>query len=222
MSSDFVVGMELVGSNAISRWRALLGPTNTQKAREEEPNCIRAKFGTDGTKNACHGSDSPGSADRELKFFFGENSNLRTTAAFNNCTCAVIKPHAVQKGQVGQIIDAILSEGFEVSAIQTFFLDRPTADEFYEVYRGVLPEYNSLAEHLTTGMCVALEVRQENAVESFRNLCGPHDPEIAKTIRPNTIRAKFGVDRVKNAIHCTDLAEDGQLEVEYFFNVLLQ
>lgn len=50
-------------------------------------------------------------------------------------------------------------------------------------------------------------------MSSLRGLCGPHDPEIAKTIRPNTIRAKFGIDRVKNAVHCTDLPEDGVLEV---------
>lgn len=50
-------------------------------------------------------------------------------------------------------------------------------------------------------------------VNSLRGLCGPHDPEIARTIRPNTLRAKFGIDRVKNAVHCTDLPEDGVLEV---------
>jgi len=40
-----------------------------------------------------------------------------------------------------------------------FFLDRPTSEEFYEVYKGVLPEYQSMAEHLTTGPCLALEIR---------------------------------------------------------------
>lgn len=60
-----------------------------------------------------------------------------------------------------------------------------------------------------------LLIRQENVVNAFRAICGPHDPEIAKTIRPNTIRAKFGIDRVKNAVHCTDLPEDGVLEVIY-------
>jgi nucleoside-diphosphate kinase len=45
------------------------------------------------------------------------------------------------------------------------------------------------------------------------------DPEIAKNLRPNTIRAKFGQSRDVNAIHCTDLEEDGTLEVEYFFSI---
>jgi len=45
------------------------------------------------------------------------------------------------------------------------------------------------------------------------------DPEIAKNLRPKTIRAKYGMDRVANAIHCTDLPEDGTLECEYFFSI---
>lgn len=45
------------------------------------------------------------------------------------------------------------------------------------------------------------------------------DPEIATNLRPNTIRAKFGQNRTHNAVHCTDLEEDGALEVEYFFSI---
>jgi len=56
-------------------------------------------------------------------------------------------------------------------------------------------------------------------VKAFRELCGPMDPEIAKNLRPNTIRAKFGHSRCINAVHCSDLEEDGALEVEYFFSI---
>lgn len=59
MTSDYVIGFELVGTNAISKWRGLIGPTNSEKAREEAPESIRALYGRDGTQNACHGSDSP-------------------------------------------------------------------------------------------------------------------------------------------------------------------
>jgi nucleoside-diphosphate kinase len=99
-------------------------------------------------------------------------------------------------------------------------LDRPTVNEFFDVYKGVLPELVPLIDHMTTGPTIALEIRQDNAVHAFRDLCGPIDPEIARTLRPNTIRARFGNDRVMNAIHCTDLPEDGLLECEYFFNIL--
>jgi nucleoside-diphosphate kinase len=71
----------------------------------------------------------------------------------------VIKPHAVASGDAGKIIDIILSEGFEISAMEMFTLDRPTAEEFFEVYRGVLPEFVPLIDQMTTGPCIALEIR---------------------------------------------------------------
>lgn len=100
-----------------------------------------------------------------------------------------------------------------------FHIDRPTAEEFLEVYRGVLPEFTQMAEQMTTGPCIVMEIRQENAVNSFRELVGPMDPEIAKNLRPKTLRAKFGIDRARNGIHCTDLQEDGGLECEYWFQI---
>ena len=103
--------------------------------------------------------------------------------------------------------------------MQMFHLDRPTAEEFFEIYQGVLPEFTQMTEQMTTGPCIAMEIRQENAVRSFRELVGPMDPEIAKNLRPNTLRARFGIDRCRNAIHCTDLPEDGTLESEYFFSI---
>ena len=115
------------------------------------------------------------------------------------------------------IIDMILSEGFEISAMEMFYLNRPAIEEFYDVYKGVLPEYVPLIEHFISGPSIVLEIRQENVVRAFRELVGPHDPEIAKYLRPNTIRAKFGLDRVRNAVHCTDLEEDATLEVRIFY-----
>lgn len=220
VTSDVCVGMELVRHDAILAWRELLGPTNTQRAQEEAPDSIRALFGTDGTRNACHGSDSPASAARELGIFFGDHNIMPSTSLQNNCTCAVIKPHAVKAHHAGDIIQQILEEGFEISALEIFNLDTPTAEEFLEVYKGVLPEFQSIVEEITTGQCIVMEIRQEDVVEAFRKLCGPHDPEIAKSLRPNTIRARFGIDRTFNAIQCTDLEEDGVPECEYFFNLL--
>lgn len=78
-----------------------------------------------------------------------------------------------------------------------------------------------MIDQLSSGPCVALEVRQDDAVEKFRALCGPYDPEIARKLEPNTLRAKFGSDRVQNAIHCTDMQEDGALEVNFIFDILL-
>ena len=113
---------------------------------------------------------------------------MQTTAVLNNCSLVLIKPHIVKEGLAGQVIDLILEAGFEISAMELFNLSRPVVEEFYDVYKGVLPEYLPLIEHLSSGPVIALEVRQQNVVEALRELCGPHDPEIAKHLRPNTMR----------------------------------
>lgn len=66
ISSDLVVGLELVANDSVAKWRRLLGPTSPATAKIENPNSIRAKFGTEGVRNAAHGSDSSASAAREL------------------------------------------------------------------------------------------------------------------------------------------------------------
>lgn len=193
MMADVTIGMELVKDNAITDMRKNIGPTDSNKARQEAPGSIRAMFGTDGRRNTIHASDSLNSYKRENAFWFGDGVEaakrpMQTTAVLNNCSLCLIKPHIVTGGQLGQVIDAILQAGFEVSAMEVFNLGRPIIEEFMDVYKGVLPEYLPLIEHLSNGPMVALEVRQENAVAQFREFCGPHDPEIAKHLRPNSLR----------------------------------
>jgi nucleoside-diphosphate kinase len=84
---------------------------------------------------------------------------MKTTAMLNNCSLCIIKPHIVANGQAGQVIDLILSEGFEISAMELFYLDRPSAEEFLDVYKGILPEFVPLIEHLISGPSIVLEVR---------------------------------------------------------------
>ena len=100
-------------------------------AKKETPNSLRAKFGGDGVKNIAHGSDSSSSAAKELQFFFGKKNSLTSPACFNNCSCLVIKPHIITDGYVGQVIDAVLASGFEISAMEMFWLDKPSTDVFY-------------------------------------------------------------------------------------------
>jgi nucleoside-diphosphate kinase len=57
-------------------------------------------------------------------------------------------------------------------------------------------------------------------VEEFRAHCGPVDVEMAKSLRPDTIRAKFGKNRIQNAVHCTDFKEDSVDELCYMFDIL--
>jgi nucleoside-diphosphate kinase len=70
ITSGTVVGMELVGPNAIAKWRQIIGPTKKEVAVAEAPNSLRALYARSTTENLCHGSDSPESAARELALIF--------------------------------------------------------------------------------------------------------------------------------------------------------
>ena len=220
MSEAPIVACELMREDAVARWREVLGPTDSAVARKEAPDSIRAQFGTDATRDACHGSDSSDAARREADFFFGPGVNRKNTARFGDCTLGVIKPHAASNGLAGKIIKDITSAGLQVTAMQVHHLDKANAEEFYEVYKGVAMEYSSMVEELTSGPCIAMEITGEDAHATFRRLVGPSDPEIARQLRPDTLRARYGQDKIKNALHCTDLPDDSVLEVEYFFKIL--
>jgi len=219
-----VLAMELVGENAIQRWRELIGPTDPAKARSESASSLRARFGKDVTHNSVHGSDSPASAAREIEAFFSSGrQQLPNCVQGKGCTCCLIKPHAVKAGMAGKIINAIGDAGFVINTIQMFNIEKANVEEFYEVYKGVVHEYPNMVEELCSGPVIALEIIGKNpstVPEAFREACGPTDPEIARHLRPRTLRALFGQNKVQNAVHCTDLPEDAPLEVEYFFKVL--
>ena len=149
------------------------------------------------------------------------NSNRLSTACFDNSTCCIIKPHALRERLVGRVLDIILSAGFEITAAEALFFDRSKAEEFLEVYKGVIPDYVDQTLQLSSGLCIALELRGQDAVAMFRRLAGPWDVNIAKELFPDSIRGKFGADKVRSVVHCTDLEEDAKLECHYCFRIMV-
>merc|ERR1712196_572702 len=92
-------------------------------------------------------------------FFFDGSRVLPTTATLRNCSCGIIRPHAVKSGDAGKIIDAVMnSTTFTVTAMQMFELSAATAREFLEVYDGVIPKFSDAVDQLSIGPCIALEV----------------------------------------------------------------
>ena len=77
VTSGPCIGLKLGRHNAIQHWRDTMGPTDSEVARVEAPESIRARFGTDGRLNAVHGSDSLAASIREKGFFFGLNSLMK-------------------------------------------------------------------------------------------------------------------------------------------------
>ena len=225
MSESPLVVFELMGERAVSNWLRVLGPDDATLARKNGPDSLRARFGKDDVKNGFHGSVSVEIAEREASHFFGSNKMGAHTALFQNSTLGIVKPHAVKDGFLGDIIGDIVSSGLRISALRMFNVEKANAEEFYEVYKGVVREYPQMVEQLSSGPCIAMEIvndhtHQDQAQHVFRQIVGPSDPELARHLRPNTLRAIHGKDKVSNAIHCTDLPEDNILEVEYFFKIL--
>ncbi|CAM9926988.1 unnamed protein product, partial [Heterosigma akashiwo] len=207
LASNVGVAAVLLGENAVGRGRDLAAD-------------LRVRYGGGGDRVAVLAAEDGGSAAALADYFFGAGSRLASTATFDSCTACVVRPHAVARGLTGRVLDDVLAQGYEVSALEMFTLERPQAEEFLEVYKGVLPEWADAVDQLCAGACVAMEVRAEDPVATFRQTAGPWDVEMARDLRPATLRAKYGEDRVRNAVHCTDLPEDGVPECQYFFDLL--
>merc|ERR1712100_343266 len=76
------------------------------EAQKNAPQSIRGAFGANEVQNVCHGSANGQAATREIDFFFGPGSKrFAQTAVLDNCTLAIIKPHALSQGLGGQIVD---------------------------------------------------------------------------------------------------------------------
>ena len=88
-------------------------------------------IGSSQFRNSVYTSESASRAAKDIEFVFSQKSTLGCPAMFNNCSCCVIKPHTVTEGYCGQILDTILNAGFEVSAMQMFWLDRPSAEVIF-------------------------------------------------------------------------------------------
>ncbi|XP_020387258.2 nucleoside diphosphate kinase 7 [Rhincodon typus] len=211
------VALEIMGDEAASSWRKLIGSPDSSRAENEAR--TRALYGIDNANT--HGSECAATAARELEIFFPSlGKGPSNTAKCIDCTLCIIKPHAIAEGLAGKILDAIEERGFKFTAFQLFKLDQANAEEFLEVYKGVVSEYNGMVNELTSGPCLALEFQGSDIQKTFRECCGPSDPEIARHLRPCSLRALFGKNKIQNAVHCTDLPEDGVLEVQYFFKIL--
>ncbi|KDO24166.1 hypothetical protein SPRG_10594 [Saprolegnia parasitica CBS 223.65] len=154
--------------------------------------------------------------------YFLDTTRFPTTAAFTCCTLCLIRPRVVHEGKVGAIVDAILREGYEVSAAKLVHVQANAMNEFLAIYKDVTRQYHELVKSMASGPLVALEIRGDGDIVSrFQAFCGPFDVQIAKELAPTSLRARFGATTLHNSVHCTDVPEDGALEVQFFFRHLV-
>lgn len=132
----------------------------------------------------------------------------------SNRTLAILKPDAVQKKYVGQIITMITGAGFEIKAIKMVRLSKNSAEGFYEVHKE-RAFYKDLVEYMTSGPCIPIALEKENAVADFRKLIGATDPAEAEE---GTIRKLYAVNKAENAVHGSDSDENAAKEILHFFS----
>jgi len=128
-------------------------------------------------------------------------------------TLAIVKPDAVAKGVVGQIIARIESGGFTILAAKLLRMSLDDARGFYIVHRE-RPFYESLCAFMTQGPCLLMVLEGERAIQRWRDLMGATDPAKAA---PGTIRKDFASSIEANAVHGSDSLATAAIEIPYFF-----
>ena len=128
-------------------------------------------------------------------------------------TLTIIKPDAFGSGKAGRIIAHLETAGFRLVASRVTRLTREEAEAFYSVHRE-RPFFGSLVEFMTSGSCMPLLLRRDNAVEELRRVIGATDPAEAEE---GTVRALWAESKERNAIHASDSAENAEIEIAFFF-----
>ncbi|MBI2345558.1 MAG: nucleoside-diphosphate kinase [Deltaproteobacteria bacterium] len=131
----------------------------------------------------------------------------------NERTLAIIKPDAMEKGIIGDIVQRMEEHNLKVIGGKMLKLTKERAEGFYAVHKGK-PFFNDLAKFMSSGPCFVLCLEGEGAIIRWREVMGATNPEEAAE---GTLRADFGTDIQCNAVHGSDSAETARFEVSYFF-----
>ena len=128
-------------------------------------------------------------------------------------TLAIIKPDAVQKNGVGDIIEQFEKNGFRILSMKMLEISKHQAEQFYAVHAS-RPFYSSLTDFMSSGPVVALALEKENAIADLRKLMGATNPANAEE---GTIRKKWATSIEYNAIHGSDAEDTARFELSFFF-----
>lgn len=128
-------------------------------------------------------------------------------------TLSIIKPDAVAKNAIGQIIARFEKSGLRVAGAKMLHLSKHQAEQFYAVHKE-RPFFNALVSFMSSGPVFVQVLEGENAIAKNREIMGATNP---KDAAPGTIRADFAESIDHNAVHGSDAPETAQQEVAFFF-----
>ncbi|TAE20962.1 MAG: nucleoside-diphosphate kinase [Candidatus Kapaibacterium sp.] len=129
-------------------------------------------------------------------------------------TFAMIKPDAVRKNVIGEILAMMTQAGFNILGVKMIRITKEQASAFYAVHKE-RPFYGELVDFMSSGPSVVVALEKENAVADYRTLIGATDPAEAAE---GTIRKRFASSKGENAAHGSDSVENGKIETAFFFS----
>jgi len=128
-------------------------------------------------------------------------------------TFAMIKPDAVQRGFIGEIISRFEKKGIKIVAMKLVTVDRKLAEKHYGVHKGK-PFFEPTVKYITSSPVVAMVLEGVNVIEMVRGMTGATDPQKAAM---GTIRGDYGQFIGRNIIHASDGKETAQFEIKLWF-----
>lgn len=179
-------------------------------------NGARLRPGNFLTTRVCRGTDS-------YKWVFDVSAGLlliyissirESTVVTVERTISIIKPDAVAKNVIGEIIARFEQAGLNIVAAKMLHLSQEQAEGFYAEHKE-RPFFGALVEFMTSGPVVVQVLQGENAIQKNRDLMGATNPQEAEA---GTIRADFAQSIDANAVHGSDSPASAEREIAYFFN----
>ena len=131
-------------------------------------------------------------------------------------TLSIIKPDAVKRNILGQVITKIEQAKLKIIAQKMLILTAEQARSFYFIHKEQV-FFDNLVKYMISGPIVAQVLKGENAIYQYRELMGATDPKNAKK---GTIRADFGLNIEENVVHGSDSAQNADFEISFFFSHL--
>lgn len=128
-------------------------------------------------------------------------------------TFSIIKPNAMKKNCLGDIVSMFEANGLKIAAAKITILSKSKAEEFYAEHKA-RPFFGELVSFMTSGPVMLMCLSGENAVLKNREIMGATDP---KKANPGTIRFKFGDNVGENAVHGSDSLASADRELALFF-----
>ena len=129
-------------------------------------------------------------------------------------TLGMIKPDAINKNIIGEIIKMIEEKEIKIKAIKMTKMTKKTAESFYSIHKGK-PFFESLVDFMISGSVIPMILEGEDVIARYRELMGATD---FKKADKNTIRHRFGTTIEKNAVHGSDSIENAEIEINFFFS----